>query len=65
MTPFTFPATMTRVFKLIADGEIIYETASNHQRLVRIDVNKSVKIVELQPTETYGSDKVHIFSFDF
>lgn len=65
MTPFTFPATMTRVFKLIADGEIIYETASNHQRLVRIDVNKSVKTVELQPTETYGSDKVHIFSFDF
>ena len=56
---------MTRVFKLIADGEIIYETASNHQRLVRIDVNKSVKTVELQPTETYGSDKVHIFSFDF
>ncbi len=65
MTPFTFPSTMTKAFKLIADGKIIYETASNHQRLVRIDVNKSVKAIELQPTETYGSDKVHIFSFDF
>ena len=65
MTPFTFPSTMTKAFKLIADGKIIYETASNHQRPVRIDVNKSVKAIELQPTETYGSDKVHIFSFDF
>ena len=65
MTPFTFPATMTKAFKLIADGEIIYETASNHHRLVRIGINKSVKTIELQPTETYGSDKVHIFSFDF
>ena len=65
MTPFTFPSTMTKAFKLIADGKIIYETASNHQRLVRIDINKSVKTIELQPTETYGSDKVHIFSFDF
>ena len=56
---------MTKAFKLIADGEIIYETASNHHRLVRIGINKSVKTIELQPTETYGSDKVHIFSFDF
>lgn len=65
MTSFTFPATMTKSFKLIADGKILFDTASNHQRLVRIDIKKKIQTLELCPIETFGSDKAHIFSFDF
>ena len=65
MTSYTFPATMTRSFEVIADGEVIYKADNNCQRLVKIAVNKMVSSLAIRPLETYGSEKAHIFSFDF
>lgn len=65
MQGYTFPATMVREFELYADGELIYSQTDNCQRLVRVPVQKDVKSITLRPISTYGSDKSHIFSFDF
>ena len=65
MTGYTFPATMTRSFAVLADGEEIYRTENNIQRLVRIPVGRSVSRLTLRPLETWGSETAHIFSVDF
>lgn len=65
MQPYTFPATMTKAFEILADGEVIYRTECNHQRLVRIPLGKAVTTLALRPLQTYGSKCAHIFSFDF
>ena len=65
MPGYTFPATVTREFMLIADGEVIYSTDCNHQRLVKIPVNRTVSRLTLKPMATYGAALAHIFSFDF
>jgi len=65
MQPYTFPATMTKAFEILADGEVVYRTDCNHQRLVRIPLGKAVTTLTLRPLETYGSECAHIFSFDF
>ena len=65
MTGYTFPATMTRSFAVLADGEEIYRTENNIQRLVRIPVGRSVRRLTLRPLETWGSETAHIFSVDF
>ena len=62
---FSFPETVTKVFELIADGEIIYSTDCNHQRFVKIKVKRTVKRLILRPIATFGAEKAHIFSFDF
>lgn len=65
MTGYTFPATMTRSFAVLADGEEIFRTDCNYQRLVRIPVERTVRMLTLRPLETWGSEKAHIFSMDF
>ena len=65
MKPYTFPSTMVRAFTLEADGEVIFKTEENHQRLVKIPVGKAVKSLTLRPLATYGDESAHIFSFDF
>ena len=65
MTSYTFPATMTKSFELIADGTVIYSTKTNYQRFVKIPLNRNVKVLELKPIDTYGEKESHIFSFDF
>lgn len=65
MTPYTFPATMTKEFEVIADGEVIYKVDDNCQRLVKIPLNKTVSSLAIRPVATYGSEKAHVFSFDF
>ncbi|MBQ4116064.1 MAG: hypothetical protein IJD37_01670, partial [Clostridia bacterium] len=65
MTPYTFPATMTKEFEVIADGEVIYKADDNCQRLVKIPLNKTVSSLAIRPVATYGSEKAHVFSFDF
>ena len=42
MTSYTFPATMTKAFEVVADGEVIYKADDNCQRLVKIPVNRKV-----------------------
>ena len=65
MTGYTFPATMTRGFVVLADGEEIFRTENNYQRLVRIPVDRTVKCLTLRPLQTWGSETAHIFSMDF
>lgn len=65
MPSFNFPTTMTKAFELIADGEIIYSTDDNHQRLVTVSVDRRVMKLELRPLSTFGAEQAHIFSFDF
>ncbi len=62
---YTFPATVTKAFELKADGEVIYSENSNHLRLVKIKVGRTVSRLTLTPKATYGTGKAHIFSFDF
>lgn len=65
MEPFTFPDTMTKSFEIIADGEVVCKVDDNHQRLVRIPVNRLVNKLTLRPLSTFGAEKSHVFSFDF
>ena len=65
MTPYTFPATMTKAFEIMVDGEVVYEANDNCQRLVKIKVGRTCTGLAIRPTETYGSEKAHVFSFDF
>ena len=65
MPGYTFPATMTRGFVVLADGEEIFRTQENYQRLVRIPVARKVGRLTLRPLTTWGSETAHIFSLDF
>jgi len=65
MEPYEFPTTMTRAFELRVDGKVIFRTEDNHQRLVRIPVNRTAKKLELIPLATFGDERAHVFSFDF
>lgn len=65
LEPYTFPATMVRGFELLADGEVIFRTESNYQRLVKLPVDRKLKALALRPLTTYGAEKANVFSFDF
>ena len=65
MPGYTFPATMVRGFAVLADGEEIFRTEENIQRLVRIPINRKVSKLTLRPLSTWGAEKAHIFSLDF
>lgn len=62
---YTFPSTVTKEFVLTADGETVYTARCNHQRLVKINVGRTVSELVLKPLATFGAEKAHIFSFDF
>ena len=77
-TSFTFPRTVLKRFKVEArgtDGEwaTVFETDSNHQRLVRGAIGRECLGIRLLPLatwgsdlkqETYGSATAHIFAFE-
>lgn len=65
MPGYTFPATVTKEFMLIADGETVHFAEDNDQRLVRIPIGRIVSQLTLRPLATYGAQTAHIFSFDF
>ncbi|MBE6711896.1 MAG: FAD-dependent oxidoreductase [Ruminococcaceae bacterium] len=65
MEPYTFPATMVKKFELLANGEMLCAVEENHQRLVKIEIDRPVKTLTLRPISTYGSGQARIFSFDF
>lgn len=65
MPPYTFPATMTADFDILANGEVIAQVRGNHQRLVRVPVERTVKTLTLRPLATCGAETAHVFSFDF
>ena len=78
-TSFTFPRTVLKSFRVEvqeASGgawRTVYETDSNHQRLVRGAIDRDVVAVRLMPLSTWGSERLnntydsavaHIFAFD-
>ena len=77
-TTFGFPSSVLRSFRieaLDAEGQwqTVYQTASNHQRLIRESLDVTTTAVRLIPLSTYfserkcedyGSSTAHIFSFD-
>ena len=77
-TSFGFPKCLLKAFRIEAideNGEwkTVYETSSNHQRLVNIRLDIDTTAVRLIPLATWGSEKLiftydsavaHIFSFD-
>lgn len=69
MADFPVPGTLTRAYRVegvTEDGEtkVLLQTESNHQRLNKIPVNGTYTALRLIPAETWGSDEVHLFSFD-
>lgn len=46
-------------------GEVLCTVEENHQRLVKIEIDRTVKTLTLRPISTYGSGQARIFSFDF
>ncbi|MCR5751691.1 MAG: FAD-dependent oxidoreductase [Kiritimatiellae bacterium] len=77
-TSFTFPRTVLKHFRVEvkgADGAwtVAFETAENHQRLVRGKIGRECLGIRLVPlstwgselkAETYGSVTAHIFAFE-
>ena len=77
-TSFTFPRTVLKAFRVEtrdADGTwtTAFETADNHQRLVRGAINRECLAIRLVPLATwgsalkendYGSSTAHIFAFE-
>ncbi len=77
-TSFTFPRTVLKRFRVEAQGadgtwETVFETADNHQRLIRGAIGRECLAIRLVPLSTwgselkdndYGSSTVHIFAFE-
>lgn len=63
------PKTVTKSFRVEgvrADGtvDVLIDEHENHQRLYARDVSGEYTAVRLIPTETWGAEKCHLFSFD-
>lgn len=61
----TFPSTLVTEFEVIADGNVIAHVTDNHQRLIKLPINKEISSLALRPIKTSGSEKAHIYAFDF
>ena len=63
------PRTVTKSFRIEgvrADGtvDVLIDEHENHQRLYARDIRGEYTAVRLIPTETWGAEKCHLFSFD-
>ena len=63
------PKTVTKSFRIEgvrADGtvDVLIDERENHQRLYARDISGEYAAVRLIPTETWGAEKCHLFSFD-
>ena len=63
------PKTVTKSFRIEgvrADGtvDVLIDERENHQRLYARDISGEYTAVRLIPTETWGAEKCHLFSFD-
>ena len=69
MDPGTVPLTMVKKFVVEALDEngkwtVIKSESNNYQRLVTIKSDMNARAVKLTVLETWGAEKVHVFSFD-
>lgn len=67
-TPYlNVPATLIRSFALYltdAKGNVEVLNYENHQRFVRIPIQKVLKAIRLEPLETWGCEEMRVFSFE-
>lgn len=65
---FQLPSTLIKSFKIICVDEdnkqFEMESVNNHQRLVYIPLNQTVKSVRLIPEETHGCKDFRVFGFE-
>ena len=62
---FTPPATLVSVFEILADGQTIFRTENNYQRLVKIPVNIAARKLTLRILGFAGrGDTGGVYSFD-
>ena len=69
MPPVGTPATLTRAFRIEILGEdgawqVAARQSENHQRLVRIPLEVTVRAVRFIPEATWGAEKAHLFAFE-
>jgi NAD kinase len=67
--PYKVPDVMVKSFRIeIKDANGNWVTCkrieNNYQRLVKLDVCAEAMAVRFIPEETWGSDEVHVFSFE-
>ena len=63
------PETLVRAFRLEAlDGQgqwqAVFETAGNHQRLVKVPLDVETRALRLVPLSTWGAPTARLFAFD-
>ncbi|MBE6371854.1 MAG: FAD-dependent oxidoreductase [Lentisphaerae bacterium] len=62
---FTPPSTLVSAFELLADGKVVYHTAGNYQRLIRIPVDIRARKLTLRILGFAGQqDSGGVFAFD-
>ena len=62
--PMSVAKTLVKAFDVYADGELIYTTDKCHNSRVTVKVEREVKALEVKFNETWGEEKVHVFSCD-
>ena len=67
--PRRVPATMTRAFRIEAQGEegeweMTARVEDNYQRLVRVRVDVQTAAVRFTPEATWGAETAHLFALD-
>ena len=66
---FTVPRSMVKSYCIdgvTENGQVVrlFETRNNYQRLNKIPIHGKFCALRLIPSETWGSEKVHLFAFD-
>ena len=69
MEPFGYPETMVKDFRVEylddnGNWKLLKRVEGNYQRLVRLDVDIITTAIRFIPEKTWGSEKVHVFTFD-
>lgn len=62
--PMTVAKTLCRAFTVEADGKTVYTSDCNHNSLVRVPLGFEAEKVSVKFIDTWGEEKVHVFSAD-
>ena len=62
--PMKVAKTLVKSFDIYADGELVYSTDKCHNSRVNIRIEKELKTLSVKFNETWGEEKVHLFSCD-
>lgn len=63
--PVKVPKTIVKAFKIVVDGNEIYNEKCNFYSLVKVPIKKTVKKIEIAFEETWGSEYIIIYGCDF